>query len=127
MVFLPFSEISVLCVCHCLKDYLERTKDLRGDETQLLLSFVKPHDGIGSKAVSRWIVDVLESSGIDVKKFSGHSTRSAASSKAFVSGVPVKEILTRGYWSKESTFQKFYFKIVEENSKFENSVLTLSK
>ena len=33
----------------------------------------------------------------------GHSTRSASTSKAEMSGLSVKEILDRGYWSNEST------------------------
>ena len=32
-----------LCVCTCLKEYLKRTKPLRGTETKLFVSFTKPH------------------------------------------------------------------------------------
>jgi len=36
------------CVCTCLKEYLKRTKPLRGTETKLFVSFTKPY-----KRVSR--------------------------------------------------------------------------
>ena len=51
---------------------------------------------------------VLNLLGIDTKTFTGHSTRTDSSSKAKDAGVPTGEILKRGFWFKESTFEKFY-------------------
>ena len=34
---------SSLCVVTCLKEYLKRTKPLRGPDTELFLSFIKPY------------------------------------------------------------------------------------
>ena len=53
---------------------------------------------------------VLNLSGVDTKTFTAHSTRTALSSKAKEAGVSTGEISKRGFWSKESTFEKFYHK-----------------
>jgi len=84
--------------------------NLEKRETQLLLSFVKPHKAVSTSTISRWLVEILGLSGIDTSTFTGHSTRAASTSKAKILGVPTKEILKRGHWSKESTFQIFYYK-----------------
>ena len=125
--FLPFLENKKLCVCSCIDSYLLRTSAWRGNnESQLLLSFVKPHGAVKSVTISRWLTDILSQSGIDVNVFSGHSTRTAASSKAKSCGVPIKEILSRGFWSKSTTFEKFYSReIVNENTdSFQRSILS---
>ena len=51
--------------------------------------------------------------GIDTKLFKAHSTRSASSTKALVSGLSLQEVLDRGNWSGESVLQKHYHKFVE--------------
>ena len=102
-----------LCVCHHIDVYLERTEAWRKNEGQLLLSFISPHKFVTTQTVSRWIVEVLSLSGIDTSVFKAHSTRSTSSSKARLLGISTKEILKKGHWSKESTFQKFYFRNIE--------------
>ena len=42
------------CPYVCLEDYIERTKSLRHDYV-LLISTIKPHRGIGSQTLARWI------------------------------------------------------------------------
>lgn len=60
--------------------------------------------------------------------FSGHSTRSASTSKAEISGLSIKDILDRGSWSNESTWQKFYHKEVVSNSEiFQGGVFNKKK
>lgn len=125
LTFFPFPEDSKLCVCKCIDEYITRSKSLRGKETRLLISYIKPHNVVGPSTVSRWITDFLTLSGIDTNKFSGHSTRSASSSKAMKLGVPIKEILRKGYWSKESTFTRFYCKEVQgDDDVFQRSILS---
>ena len=60
--------------------------------------------------MSRWSVQVFILAGIDISTFTGHSTRAATTSKAKALGVLRREKLKRGYWSKTSTFQKYYKK-----------------
>ena len=72
-----------------------------------------PHKFANTQTVSRWIVEVLMLSGIDTSVLKAHSTRSA-SSLARSLGISTKDILKRERWSKESTFQKFYFCNIEK-------------
>ena len=55
--------------------------------TQLLLSFIKLHVAFPTPITLRCIMTVLNLSGIDTKIFTGHSTRTALSSKAKATGV----------------------------------------
>ena len=52
-------------VTETIIEYCKRTKELRGQETQLLLSFVPPHNRVGTDSIARWIKTVLAASGID--------------------------------------------------------------
>ena len=67
---------------------------------------------VHSLTVSRWIKEILKKTGVDVDVFKGHSTRSASTSKACLSGISVDDILSRGSWLNESNRQKFYHKQV---------------
>ena len=114
---------SRLCVVTTLKEYISRTKPLRGSESQLLVSYTKPHKAISRDTVGRWVKTVLSSAGIDTKKFKPHSTRAAALSAASHASVSLDEILKTVGWSSESTFGKFHNKPVLRESRFPSSVL----
>ena len=47
------------------------------------------HKAVSWQSLVRWLKDVLILSGVDTKKFSGHSTRHAASSSAWGKGMPI--------------------------------------
>ena len=51
---------------------------------------------------------MLESAGIDSHKFSGHSTRAAATSREKQKDVPLDVILAHVGWRSAETFRKFY-------------------
>ena len=97
-----------LCVVSHMKEYLRRTKPLRGDSTKLFISFMKPHKHISRETLSRWIKTVMEAAGKETSIFHTHSTRTAATSKAKAACVTIQEILdTAGYnkpTSNELTF-----------------------
>ena len=88
-----------ICVVTTLKEYLTRTKFARETRScsQLLLSYVKPYGPVSRDTISRWVKFVLQSSGIDVNIFKPHSTRSASTSKAKLSDVPLADILDKGW------------------------------
>ena len=66
----------------------------------------------------------MKKTGLDVDVFKGHSTRSASTSKARLSGISVNDILSRESWSNEYTWQKFYHKqVVSEEQLFQERVL----
>ena len=53
---------------------------------QLLISHIEPHREVKNCTISRWLKDMLNLSGIDTTQFKEHSTRSASTSKAKLSG-----------------------------------------
>lgn len=110
-----------LCVYRTLEAYLEITAKLRSS-SKLLVSYVKPHNAVGSSTISRWIKSTLTLAGIDTQTFSAHSTRCAATSKACGS-VPTDVILATAGWNEESTFRKFYDKPVAVTNQMSVAVL----
>ena len=115
-----------LCIYTVLKEYLSRTRTIRtvSNSNKLLLSYIKPYKNVTRDTISRWIKTVMCRSGIDTKIYGSHSVRSASSSKAKVSGVPIATILERAGWSSESTFARFYSrKITSDRDQYQESVL----
>ena len=115
--FKKFSSKPKICICAVIDSYLKRSAKWRKNETQLLLSFVNPHKPVKVKTVSRWLVETMQLSGIDVNIFKGHSVRSASTSKAASLGVPLVEIIKRGLWASDTMFKNVYNKpiITSEN------------
>ena len=50
--------------------------------TQLLISYIRPHNPVSVDTVSRWLKGFPRHSGIGTSIFTGHSTRKASASKA---------------------------------------------
>ena len=93
------------------------------DCSQLLLSFVNPHKPVVSSTISGWVKNILKKAGINISTFKAHSTRSASTSKADLSGAPIQEILKQGCWSIKSTWKKFHNKsIIQEGELFQEMV-----
>ena len=96
-----YADDKQLCVVTLLQEYVQRTLKFRGNNAQLLLSYHKPHNPVSTATIGRWLKEVLKRAGIDIQKFSAHSTRSASVSAA-------KTILDAAGWSNADTFAKFY-------------------
>lgn len=108
-----------LCPIENLKFYIKSTESLRKG-SQLLISYQKPHAPVSSATISRWLKEALSEAGLD--GFTGHSTRSAATSKAALKGLSAAQILEAANWSKNgSTFQTFYNKEISES--FQDKIL----
>lgn len=107
-----FEQDRRICPLTALKEYLARTQGLRNGEKYLFISYVKPHRAVSRDTISRWAKSVLECSGIDSHKFSPHSTRAAAASRAKQKDVPLDVILAHVSWRSAETFRKFYDKPV---------------
>lgn len=114
-----------LCCVTVLYEYLNRTKRLRGNITDLFISFIKPHKSVSRSTISRWLKTVMIKSGIDVSKYTVHSIRAASSSKAKTCAVPIENIMSAVGWTSEKTFAKFYDKEIEsETNSFQSAVLS---
>lgn len=123
---LPFlSQDQTICVASVLTEYLKRTKELRGLNGKLLISFKKPHKAVGTQTISRWIKDVMFKSGVDINVFSAYSTRHAATSAAKRKGVSIDVIRRTAGWSGESlAFARSYDRDVElQQNSFAEAVL----
>ena len=114
------------CSIAVLNSYIELTKAWRDQETRLFLSFIRPHKAIGKSTIARWLKEVLYLSGINTDIFQPHSIRGASSSKVSMKGLSVQDILNRGNWSNESTWQRFYHKeVVTSAKRFQDALLKL--
>ena len=108
-VYLPEEK---LCVVNNLKWYIQKTMTIR-HHPALFLSTIQPHHPITKDTLSRWCRSMMKRAGIDITKYTTHSSRSAASSFAKKKGVPLKRIIGAGGWSHESTFATYYDKEIE--------------
>ena len=99
-----FPSDETLCVFSHMKTYIDCTSTLRGQETKLFISYIKPHHRVSRNTISRWIRETMTNAGVDTSIFKPHSTRSATASKAKVASVPVQDILGRAGWSSSRTF-----------------------
>ena len=125
LVLPAFSADKRLCVMTCLDAYIARTETVRkAQNTRLFLSYTKPYHPVSKSTLSRWVKHVMEKSGIDIKTFRPHSTRSASTSAALRSGVPLDVIMKVAGWSTKCTFAKFYNKDVQKDTDYGSSVLS---
>ena len=113
-----------LCAVTVLREYIKRTASLRKNNTDLFISYVRPHKSVTVNTISRWLRTVMIRAGIDIKKYCVHSIRSATAAKAKSCMVPVNTILTSVGWSNAKTFGKFYDKQVEVQQCFQSAILS---
>ena len=59
VVLKAFPTDSSLCVVTYLREYLKRTKPLRGSQTRLFISCIKPYKQVLRETFSRWIRSVM--------------------------------------------------------------------
>lgn len=81
---------------------------------QNFFSFLRPYIPVSHRTLARWIMSVLQSSGIDAFILKTHSVRWAASSHAYVTGTPVTDILKLADWSSERVFRKLCLRDIEK-------------
>ena len=98
---------------------MEKTRQLRGTADPLFIAIIKPHLPVTSSTVARWLKKVI----IDTSIFKAHSVRSGATSAAANQGVTTEDILNAADWSTESSFQRFYYTPVR-NDTFARTVLS---
>ena len=97
-----------LCPVYGVKHYLAVTRPFRQGESQLFLSYIRPHKKVGTSTISRWILKMLEIAGVDVSLFRAHSTRGAAASASAKLGVSMSDIMKAAGWASDSTFARHY-------------------
>ena len=125
--FERFQDDNNICVFQTSEEYIFRAKPWRekSNLNQLLLSHIESHSPVKTCTLLRWICQVLEYAGINTKMFTSHSVRAASTSKAKTLGISLSQILKKGQWSKESTWQKFYNKEIFPEATTFQSILAL--
>jgi len=109
----------------CLDAFIVITETVWNTQnTRLFLSYTKPYHPVSKSTLSRWVKHVMEKSGIDIKTFRPHSTRSASTSGALRSGVPLDIIMKVAGWSTKYIFATFYNKDVQKDTEYGSSVLS---
>ena len=112
---LPFPRDLLLCPVAHIRHYVTRTQ-LLCKSTTLPVSYVKPHTAVPSSTVAPRVKSTLENAGIDVNTFSAHSSRTAALSYGYSSGLLLSDILKAGGWSNAEGFAWHYNKPIAQNS-----------
>lgn len=102
-----------ICPVQCLKEYVTRTKRIRGPIDQIFITTTKPHRPVARNTISGWVKKVLNVSGIDTDRFASHSTRAASTSAAIASGINVNTLMRQASWKCAQTFAVHYNKPIE--------------
>ena len=117
----PFSSdqdrrLHNICPLRALRLYVQRTKDIRGEVSQLFVTH-GPGRAAGKAAskptLSRWIVEAIRmaysSRGVEPPTgLRAHSSRAQATSWALFKGVSLQEVCDAANWSSGLTFADFY-------------------
>ena len=104
-----------LCIVAPLRQYLKVTEALRKGK-RLFISFVKPNSEVSRDTIFGLIETVLKLSGVDISRFSAHSSRVASTSAAFNRDVPIDCMMKAAGWSNQNTLMKFFCKPVMKKS-----------
>ena len=112
-----------LCIIEYLQEYIKHTKALRKEQSQLLISFNKPHHAVSKDTIGLWVKNMLKQSGIDTGQFTCHSTRSASTSCAKAAGLNLEQRMQSAGWSTSTAFAKFYHKNIETDINFGSAIL----
>ena len=123
--FKYYPDDKLLCVMTCLKQYLQKTNQVRDGNGKLWLSFNKPHKPVTKDTIARWIKTVLGKAGIDTSSYTAHSTRAASTSAVSSANLPIDIIMKAAGWSSENTFQKFYNKPLVNSQNIGEQLLLL--
>ncbi|KYQ49676.1 hypothetical protein ALC60_11250 [Trachymyrmex zeteki] len=121
--FSRFKNHENLCIVLLMEHYISMIKKLRSSSASLFVSLSKPIKAVTAQTISRWIKQSLQDCGINVTKFSAHSTRHASTSRAAERGV-TSELIKRaaGSTGESRVFSNFYKRPII-NLDFSNAVL----
>ena len=105
--FPSYPSNNSICPVSTIRQYIENTKEIRGNITSLFLTINKPHHKPSKDTFGRWIKSMLERCGINTTIFKPHSTRSASTSRANTK-ISTETVLKTGGWRSHRTFAVYY-------------------
>lgn len=115
----PYDKKPNLCVVRTLKRYIRKTKNVRGSENQMLLSYAS-NKKLCHGTLSKYLKDVLTKAGIEANKYGAHTARgsSASAMTETVRNNPnisqelktrqINDILAHVGWKSYETFARHY-------------------
>lgn len=100
------------CPVRALRWYLEKTSNIRGNETRLFISSKKPYKAVARSTLSGWLVNAIQSANAmeNIEKPRGHSVRAYSATWAYAKGISINEILNTVSWKSDSTFTSTYLR-----------------
>ena len=122
--FKSYPDDKLLCVVTCLKQYLQKTNQVREGNDKLWLSFNKPHKPVTKDTIARWIKTVLDKARIDTSSYTVQSTRTMSTSAVSSANLPIDIIMKAAGWSSENV-SKFYNKPLANSQNFGEQSLLL--
>ena len=132
IIYNSYPHDDSLCPVKLIATYIKARNKLVVDNTydKFFITHRKPHHPASKDTISRWIKATMKGAGIYVSVFKPHSCRSASSSQANRSAVPIEHILKSGQWKSSDTFYKFYNRNivwfdVKEGADFANNILSM--
>ena len=106
-VVLARQSTEELCPIRNLQEYLERTKDERQNDHQLLRITIPRYTPAKRTTIRRWLSQVLKQSHIDA---TGGSTRAAAATWAAAKAVSIATIMAAADWTEVRTMSRHYLR-----------------
>ena len=73
--------------------------------------------------MASWTQSIMNESGVATKIFKPPSCRSTSTSAATNAGVTIDNVLKQGNWTNANTFNKYYFKEIENSKTFSKGLL----
>jgi len=113
VITLPsLSDKDQLQTIEILQLYLERTRTFRLDKRhKLFLSWLPPHKPLMTDTLARWIPEVMQAAGSNIKAFGANSIREASASFALGQHASIDSVLQAGDLSCLQTFNKHYNRV----------------
>ena len=126
--FADWPSNPALCIPTLLKEFLIFTKSFRQTNVDFLfITSVPPHTPASVPTLARWTKLTLQEAGIDVSKFSAHSTRHSLVSSAARLGLPVDAIFNAAGWSPSSgMFARVYNRPLQDPYSYSKLVMESS-
>jgi len=95
---------------HVVTHYLNLAASFVPDPVQCFLLKLDGSGSLSTERIASIARDAMSEAGIDTSVFKPHSLRTAAATKAYYLGTPIRVICTRGNWASEEVFVKWYIK-----------------
>ena len=104
IAFQAFPPDERRCPLAALQAYCSLTERYRRQPGPLFLTSRRSFGPASKDTLARWVKITLAEAGIDVSRFTAHSTRSTSTTAARLRGVDLARILAAGHWTRTSTF-----------------------